>query len=351
MYFAYPGTVEVERILAALRFVQRQRGVRVVFVVDAAMYNKAKRAKLRSLRRVADVVTCVRGCRSVGKRGVAHNKFLVVSDTVWRRRNDPVVVQSTANWSKKQLERYQQSALMIWDDARLAREMTIRWSSLRVCATLGCSAWNSQLKRRGLSPRVYRVIRRGDVRVDPGLGERYGTRGRGLQVWFSPRFAPTGRPDPVARQLGQFRCRTGSRTVRVAATHVGRTAVIDALDTLQGRGCTVRVLVSSEKKRVFMRGIAAMRSRGLPVRCVRHLHDKTIYLHAVYAATNRARRVLWTGSQNFGPAGLKVSDNTMVRVTPSTAGRIARAENTRVLNEFAANYRRLATKTVACPRP
>jgi len=69
------------------------------------------------------------------RSGILHQKFVRVSNTIWRPGTDPVVLASSANWSKRQLRAYWQSAILFANDPALTREFALRFDSMRVCAT------------------------------------------------------------------------------------------------------------------------------------------------------------------------------------------------------------------------
>ena len=320
MYFVVTSDDgEVETVLRPLELVHRYRAVSVRFLLDSKVYaNGAHADTLARLRRFATVDFCTAACRSEeATGGVMHQKFVTMSDTTLQAGVDPVVVSSTANWSYTQLRTYWQSAQVMYANPALTREFDIRWESLRACGTAatGCAAWRPVYQGVALDPAVYGTVAERGVTVDPGLGERPGTAGRGTAVSFSPTPAVA---DPLASALRRYSCTPEHRTVRLAVFSVSplRRAAADALAGLRTRGCDVSVLLNDPGATVpTPAGIQMLKDRGLPVACVSRMHDKFVVLDAVFTATGAPQQVVWSGSQNLTYAALRYDDDALVRMT------------------------------------
>ena len=340
-YVLDEGSRDATRILLALRSLARSRNVTVRFVLERHTDQAASRItdSIEELRQWARVTVCVDGCRSRRDSGIQHNKFVVVSDTLWKVGIDPVVIQSSANWSRSQLRRRYQSAVMIHDDPTLARDYGLRFASLRACGSKGgCAGWND------LAPLGYTIHRRNRIWYDDLPIER-GNLGTGRQVTFSP--WPVG--DPLAERLNSYACVPGHDTVRVAQMFVttNRADFISALAGLRQRGCDVRVVVSSKEAPNYRPGIRAMREAGLEVSCLPRHHDKFILIDAVGTASlNGPERVLWSGSPNIGENALRRNDESMLEVSSSRLR--PSADNERVWERYRDHYRDMAAQDGAC---
>lgn len=360
MFWITNTSTATKKIVNALRWVKEQRGVRIRIVMDT-MYYKAAYPKnmetLKDLRTFADVVLCVRGCRSVlapeGTTGGSvtteanHNKFLVVDDTVWKSGTDPLTYISSANWAPAQLSDRYQSSVMVWNDVMLAKRFSLRWDNLNVCARQGCSAWNQIVDNRGLSVATHGVRRIDDVWHDRTLQPWQGDADRGTAALFSP--VPTG--DPIAEELGDFEaCAPDQSRVWVGQRYIAkyRKAVIDELVRLDKLGCDVRIIVGARTDRdIAAAGAAYMKAEGLSVQCVAGIHDKYLLVDALDDLTRR--KLLLTGSQGLGARALMFSDESMLRLTTGTGSPAADTDNARVWQAFAAHHRTMADQSIPCP--
>ncbi len=179
MYVVSNDSPEVQLLFDTLRWLKLNRHVDVRVAVESFVRNpkrvEDRRRTEQELGRLGELSICESGCRSE-KTAINHHKFVVISDTVWWKRHEPIVVQSSANWSDIQLQDRHRSAVMVWRDTVLAREYALRFESMRLCAVTreGCGAWNESLVARGLDRAVYDVRRRQRFWYDTALRERLG---------------------------------------------------------------------------------------------------------------------------------------------------------------------------------
>lgn len=356
-YLDYIGPdSEVLRLLNVLEYVHRTRHVSVNVVLEHQQFRSGDPAfiiPLNHLQRFAHVDFCERGCLSTRTPGAApddiqHMKFFLLDDTIWLSGADPVVFQSTANWSWTQLRKRQQSAVMMWDDPVLYREFATRWATMHTCAAWnrGCAGWNGQLSSRGLDPARYGIADHDGIWTDASPHPRPGSPGGGVRVWFAPWPTPD---DPIARGLRATECTSGGE-VRLGQLQVAadRPAVIDALSALQRQGCNVRILVSAAAWAPTINGLRALRTAGLDVGCVPGLHDKFITFNS-RVSDPHSRRVVWAGSQNVYAGSLHTDDEEVLRISVADASGSAVADNTAAYNAYRAHWSHMATLRASCP--
>ena len=110
---------------------------------------------------------------------------------------------SSSNWTKKQLRRYWQTGVLMYNDRALTREFDVRFESMRACGLPGgCGSWRPSVFGTKLSA-AYRLLSVNRVWVDAGFDWRQGDAGDGTRVIFSPT-----RPhfDPVTSELARYSC-------------------------------------------------------------------------------------------------------------------------------------------------
>lgn len=360
MYFIKDDAPDVDRILDALEWVTRHRGVKVSIIVDSSTFAEDPenhRATQARLRRFADAAFCLNGCRSevtrvldngaVGSE-LQHNKFIVISDTIWSTDRDPLIIQSSANWSHMQLNDRYQSAIMLWQDPGLAREFDIRWRSMRVCALeAGCGQWNSLLRRLDLPADVYGIAKHDGVWYDGDPSPHPGASGRGMEVTFSP----WREGDPVGDDLADYDCVGGHNTVRVAHLFITkwRGPTIQALAALKRQGCDVQIIMSAFPRPFYIDGRHRLEELGLAVQCVERVHDKIVVVDAVHRETGNAERVLWTGSHSLGFEALRRSDEALLKINAGLPGSELDKHNGLIWQQFRERYDYLAGHVVPCP--
>ena len=351
LYFARTGdaAAEVERILRPLELVHRHRGVRISFLLEGkVLAGGGLDSTLARLRRFASVSSCSWSCRNTRSRnGIMHDKFVVMSDTTLRAGVDPVTVVSSANWSYSQLRRMWQSAVVVHGDARLARELQIRWDALRACgARRGCGGWTPAHAGRTL-PDAYRPRLVDGVWYDRTT-TRQGEPGKGLRLDFSPQDGA----DPLLADLERRSCTRSHRTVRVTALAFSpyRAAVARALGRLRTEGCDVRVVLNRPAPGQRS-GLQVLRASGLPVTCVAGVHDKVLLLDTVDRRTGRPLQTVTAGSTNLTWTGLRANDEAQLRMDVGQAeGEPARALGA-VLAAYRARWDAMARKGVRCDAP
>ena len=361
MYFLKEDSPDVEGIVRAMEIVATKRDVTVEVVLDGSPYAKGTpvhKATLKRLDRIGTYYLCPYGCRSEetrtlpnGKQSteLQHNKFVVLTDTIWNTRLDPLVIQSSANWSSAQLSTRHQSAVMIHDDPVLAKHFDVRWESLVACAApdSSCEEWNDALGELGLDPARYSVDKFDGVWFDRNLAALEATPGRGLQVLFSP----WAHADPIGADLGVYDCEGTHNRVWVAHLFISRFRpdVINGLADLQRRGCDVRIIVSSFDRVHNSVGILTMRDAGLRVSCVSKVHDKIVLVDAVNRNTGKAEKALWIGSHSFGYDALRAGDEALLRITDDVPGARERADNRALWQQHRDQWSFLKARTTACP--
>ncbi|MDM7856352.1 phospholipase D-like domain-containing protein [Cellulomonas alba] len=321
LYLVTPGDPQVKRILRALDYVHRTRKVSVSFLVDG---NRNGAARIAALRRHGFTVTgCAGGCQD--RAGVMHEKAVVVSDTLWAKGKDPVVVLGSANWSTGQLQWDWQANRIHHRDQRLAAAYTSRFAYLRGCAAT---------KTCGPKPDLTTVS------TDSG---------RGLTVEFLQR--PDG-PDPVAARLAQLRGAPGCRieVAQFAITPSRARALAPQLGRLRAEGCSVRVVVgrnlSYESPRSAVR---AMTAAGVPLRYVSMLHTKFTVARGVTYLGKRGQTVVLDGSHNWTFGGLNQNDDSFSVLTTATASAAHAPRIARIASEYEAAWNRISARSSATP--
>lgn len=361
MYFLKEDSPDVESIVRAMEIVATKRDVSIEIVLDGSPYAKGTPVHKATLDRLDDIgayYLCPYGCRSQDTRTLPngkqstelqHNKFVVITDTIWNTRLDPLVIQSSANWSASQLSTRHQSAVMIHDDPVLAKHFDVRWESLVACAApdSSCAEWNDGLDELGLDPAQYSVDKVDGVWFDRDLAAMDGTTGRGIQVLFSP----WAHADPIGADLGVYDCEGEHNRVWVAHLFISRFRpdVINGLADLMQRGCDVRIIVSSFDRVHNSVGILMMRDAGLRVSCVSKVHDKIVLVDAVNRNTGKAEKALWIGSHSFGYDALRAGDEALLRLTDDVPGARERADNRALWQEHRDQWTFLKARTTACP--
>jgi phosphatidylserine/phosphatidylglycerophosphate/cardiolipin synthase-like enzyme len=354
MYFirAFGSQPDVRPILTSLRRAVRYHRVRVRILLEGRLYGRGKplRSGLGPLRRFAKVILCHDGChneRSAGApgHGIMHHKFVTIGDMSWSRGADPVVVESSANWSQTQLENAWQSAVLVYDDHELYRELHIQFETLATCAS-GCAGWTRRMAQLGLPASTYGLS---DVRRlwrDAAPAERKAAPGSGRGMVFSP----WPRRDPLAVALNGYTCTSAHHTVLVDHMFVtaGRQPVIDALAGLARRGCRVRVILQKLTHSPLADGARRIRAAGLPVSCVARLHDKVVMVNAVRSSDGRADKAVWTGSQSLGGRALRFNDEALLRVSTADAAGAARVANAALYSRFLSSWKALTRHRQRC---
>ena len=362
MYFLKEDSPDVERIMRSLRIVAKQRNVDVQLVLDGSPYAKKTAVHVKTLERldsIGEYYLCPYGCRSqhtqtlpngLQSTELQHNKFVVITDTIWNTRLDPLLIQSSANWSRSQLSTRHQSGVMIADDPVLAKHFDIRWESLVECSNPEgtCAGWNDRLAELGLDPDRYGVEQHRGVWYDRDLGWLEGSDDRGLEVLFSPCCEDV---DPIQTALDVYDCTTEHDTVWVGHLFITqwRPAVISSLAAAQERGCDVRIVVSSFDRPHNVVGIQKMREAGLRPRCVPKVHDKILLVDAVNRRTGQPEKTLWIGSQSFGYDALYRGDEVLLEVTDAGVAAPVTGENRGVWRQYRTQWRYLRDRVTSCP--
>ena len=351
MYFFFPGR-DTAPIVRALTLVHRYRGVKVRLLLEGAPFaGGANASALKQLRAFADVRTCLNGCRSaVPGQGIVHDKLVTISDTTWWRSVDPVVLSSSANWSSSQLHAFWQSAQLLHNDARLTREMQIRFENLRACATsAGCASWRPAFRGQALDTHVYQQRSTDRVWVDPNTVFRSGSAGRGSAVTFGPRTADA---DPFLAELARYSCTPTHRSVRLAVfnmSYVRSRQVAKALALLRTRGCDVRVVLSTPSKAAAEQAdLRALLDQRLTTTCVAHVHDKFILIDAVGLTDPRPRKVILAGSDNLTATSLLLNDENSLRLTTLGASTTAARATARMYSSYLAQWVRMTQHSQRC---
>ncbi|HKG52452.1 MAG TPA: phospholipase D-like domain-containing protein [Actinomycetales bacterium] len=346
------GDSEAKVILRSLEKMHRYRGVHIEVLAEAMPYKVNDTAKLRrTVGKFATVHTCSKGCRSdVRAEGNMHQKFVTVTDMTWSKGKDPVVWTSSANWDKKQLRRYWQTGVLVYNDRTLAREFDARFESMRTCSRAGgCGRWKPSVFGARLSD-AYKVVSRNGVWQDAGFDWRAGQAGSGTKIAFSPTRQGF---DPVTTELTRYTCTPKHRTIRIGVFRMSvyrGLKIAKAFGDLRRRGCDVKaVLSTSGRSSAAKHGVKDMRSQGIATTCVDLMHDKFAYLDVVDRTTKVPRKVLWTGSQNFTGAGVNFNDDLMM-VMDATDARGQRASDIRALaGAYLGRWAALTRHRTGCP--
>ena len=345
MYYIRAGRTQadIEKMLDALTLVSRYRGVKVRILLEGRLYRPGTslRPTLGVLKKFATVVQCQLGCRNEqfqaeAKGAIMHHKFITVSDLTLSAATDPAVVMSSANWSQSQVRQHWQSAVLVYRDAALHREVDTQFRVLDTCAGQGgCASWAAALTRLSLPRERHGMTAANRVWHDTSEGERSGDLGSGLGVTFFPWAGP----DPVADALNGYACTPEHRTVRVAHMFLStRKRVVQALAGLQDSGCDVDVVLTRRPPEKLAAGLTLLADHGVDVTCAPRLHDKAIVVDAVRRADGRPDKTVLMGSHSLGYSAIRRNDESMMRVSTYAASGQAVAGNAAVWRGFSRHW-------------
>ena len=353
--FLLSADSETEHIFDSLETVHRYLGVDVEFIVDRNPFPpKELPAKLkRRVAKFATLRTCRRSCHSdPSVNAVMHNKFVTVSDMNWAPGKDPVLWSSSSNWNKRQLRKYWQTSVLMYGDRRLTREFDARFESMRACGVRAsrCTGWVPSVWGTRL-PAEYRKVKVGRVWYDAGLSWRDGDPGDGTKVIFSPVTRGT---DPMISELESYSCSPQHRTVRFAVYRLVEPRgprVAAAISRLRSRGCDVRSVYSLVgEKPVGSTGARVLRTAGVRTSCLVLMHDKFAYFDVVDRTTRAPRKVLWTGSQNFGLSSITANDDTLMSSTAEFANARWAPAIRATSNWYRVRWEQMYRNRTDCPR-
>jgi hypothetical protein len=355
MYFvrAVGTQPDVDPILTSLERVVRYRKVKVRIILEGRLYRPGMtfRKGLARLRRIATVVLCDDGCHNdrapsdPAGSGIMHHKFITVSDMSWARGKDPAVVESSANWSQSQLANNWQSAVLLYDDARLYREFDVQFETLASCAA-GCGRWSGRLTQLAISRRTYGLTDVANIWRDSAPAEREAAPGSGRGVLFSPWFGS----DPLAVALNGYTCTAAHHSVLVDHMFItsARRSVLDALVGLKQRGCEVRIILNQYGDDPLSEGVREVSDAGLTVSCVPRVHDKAVLVDAVRTSDGAVDNALWMGSQSLGGKALRYNDEALLRVSTADATGASRLANGELFARFLGDWKALDRRARTC---
>ena len=265
--YVYENSATVSSLMSALAAVHYYRGVHVRVLVQRGGYYPGKQwASLKRHFAFAEVHYCTFGCHSANPNAHAHTKFVVLSKTIF---GGPAVLESSANWSREQLDRQRQSGVYVYGNRRLTQAYLQEWTSLSTRSTLAAATWRSA--------------------------------GSGISYSFDPRPAAT---DPIATELRTLTCVPGD-SIGVADTLLTRSTLVTELTRLAQAGCTVRALIDTTGS---VASTLAASTRSLVV------HDKFLVVNAHTIATGAARQEVMHGSENFSAGSMTLSDQQVVLI-------------------------------------
>lgn len=346
LFFLDATSKEVEAILRPLELMHRFRGVNVRFLLERRDIPSGLGPSTRArLSRIGSIALCNAGCRNAGSQpGILHQKFVRISNTIWRRGTDPVLLASSANWSKRQLRAYWQSAILFANDPALTREFALRFDSMRVCATAptGCKAWNAAAGH-GIE------LNRNKVWVDKRSEARRGSAGRGTAVAFSP----TDAGDPYLTALSGLKCTKAHHTVRLAMyvmTESRAKLLAGLLQKLHKAGCDVSVLVSvTGGSSTSKASIDQLEKLGVPVRCVALMHTKFTVIDAVRATGGKTTQSIWDGSRNLASTSLRYNDDATISMTVQQATGAYATDLRSMQKQYLSHWSKMASARTSCP--
>lgn len=346
MYFLRSDSAETEKILKPLEVMHRNRGVKVNVLLEnrrslVSSWTRKRLARFASLR------VCVSGCRNESSTpAILHQKFVTISNMSWKASTDPVVVSSSANWSREQLRDYWQNAVLVHNDPVLTREFNLRFDSMRACGTSRCRSWRA--------PGGRSLVNRAGIWADSNSAPRRGTAGRGNTVIFSPQ--PAG-IDPVADSFAGMSCTPAHRTVRMAMYYMspGRAwTAAKALAAMRDRGgsrCDIQVLTSVGGRLTALdQAIEQFARFNIPVRCVQKMHTKFTVVDATRTTDGAIRQLVLDGSANLAKATLTANDDAQLNLTVQDARGSYAAGLLQVHAAYRAQWNRLNARTVSCGR-
>ncbi len=355
MYFMRYGAGQADSnlIIDSLEAMARFRRVKVRIALEGRLLRPGMSltSTLSHLRRFATVTVCDQGCHHVGTTAptqtpaILHDKFMTISDTRWRSYVDPLVMSSSANWSRAQMTAAWQSTMFQWNDRVLASDFNAQFEQLVNCGSSArCTTWNSSRARMGYAAAGYGMTLVDGTWAEPTV-ERRGTSGRGTLVSFTPQRTS----DKLAYALERYTCSPTHRQVRVAHMFItpGRKRVLDALKALKTKGCDVQLVFSQPTLQGQLDGINLAKSMGLTTSCATGVHDKLVMLDGINPA-GQWDRTVWSGSQSLGGYALRRNDEQLMRYSTAQASGSAYTQNKLIYSVYLRYWQQIRAVAGAC---
>jgi hypothetical protein len=292
-YFVIPSSgLFMRRLHDDLYLMRRYHHVRVNIFVGRNFYSKRGWSRFRQTFAFAHIGWCQRSCHTNEAATCTHSKWITVSRLAARVGGGPAVLSTSANLSTQQFGAGQSGILTIRNQP-LFRAFVSEWSNYQRCYLYHQCA---------LGHRVARWQGSKDV-----------------QVYFAPVV-----DNPIIKILDALPCTSGS-TVSLMSMGVVHTTFIKALETLTGKGCRLRTLLSPHHA-VGVRALAGS------TRCVPEQHDKAVIIDA------DGQHIVIAGSLDFNTHAEHRNDNQMIRTGVRS-----------VWNAYQSYFNRDWHRSVSCP--
>jgi hypothetical protein len=276
---------------------------------------------------------CSNSCFEAGV-GIMHNKFILVDELgVQSGPVDDAVLQSSANWTYKQLNtHYWNNALQVIDDPALYGGYLSYWDALMGCASLAAqhctgppTATNQHFS--GDSDEFVNVL-------------------------------PQGSPDPILDALDSVgHCSLADTQNVHTAIDIGvntwlndtrGTAILQKLRQLDAAGCPVRIVVPSFAP--IASHLTGTDTLSLKAHCTGGglnsptEHNKYMLINGDF--NGPGAQVVFTGTHRFNDKSLTDDDEILMRLTSSTTTR--NAQNAYIYAQYEDNFEQMWNATPLC---
>lgn len=338
-----------EVIYDALEYVHRERGVKIGLVLDGDGINPAgaKAQISERLGKIATISYCRNGCFNINKASVYpyainHEKFLTISDTVWK--NDaagthPAILSMSGNFARSQIRNYSQETTLIYDDHKMFDLFDARYDGMTLCASkAGCD-------KGGFSKDLPLKLDR-KIWVDP-IYRHYTDAGRGTTVSFTP--ATSTAVDFYIQQFDDVDCVVDKR-IRIAMfklTDSKAEQMVNALTRLKSRGCDIKMLLTYQggSTTISPTVVKALNKAKIPTTCTNvAMHTKVILIGPEYGNSGR----ILTGTQNMSVAGLRYSEEHVITMDTRRASETFKEPMRKTYGEYMSGWYEFAKNTRSC---
>ncbi|MFD3736141.1 phosphatidylserine/phosphatidylglycerophosphate/cardiolipin synthase family protein [Streptomyces sp. NPDC058632] len=260
-----------------------RRGVTVRVVLDAKFESSAATQSLigalgtdKSTGSWVHVCTTGGACVATGRSSmINHNKFLTFSRVGDAGEAEDVVIQTSANQTSLNTEKY-------WNNAYTVVGNTDLYTAYR-----GYFDDLAAMRKNG----------------------NYFTSGKvGTEKYY---FFPQETGDVMVDILGNVSC--AGTTVRVAALALHRDAVAQKLGSLADQGCSVRIVYNDSNDVSKLSGHSNIALRRLRTADGYLVHSKYVLIEGDYAG-HQDTKWTFTGSHNLDESSLRDNDEAMLRL-------------------------------------
>jgi len=240
------------------------------------------------------------------KFGYMHDKFFLISELEGIGKY--VIIQLTANINVTQCHQFN-NMLVVYDDKDLFDKYLMHWDNLKN---------NIEMRNRGETILNLNMFSEIPAEID---------KESRAAVFFCPR-----KTCPIEFELRKILNYAPSSRVKidVAMAYLTRSNFADVLSKLKRNGCRVRILLSEEVQNENAREF--LRKYKLKYRILKnHMYNYETYTdengkkriqdnwkarmhHKFVLIENDRRYIVWTGSYNLTFPGLKLNDESVLRV-------------------------------------